>query len=204
MLFNYSFCWWFFIVVWFYCFCVLVFFLCVFWYSFVFSSLDKMRTALKVIPTQPRCTYVIHYAGNWKLYQSIYHYLSNLAGRTADETVYQCERLLDGTQSALRVNVLEALTEGLRNVGDRHNSTRVALTHNGFERVELATTHDYHDHRLLGTRVHAGRLKLGAAATQAIHDVGRDIGKLVRDDEYHTAPVTAVDHGIDHVAANDH
>ena len=45
--------------------------------AFLSSSLDKMRTAQKVVPTQPRCTYVIHYAGNWKLYQSIYHYLNN-------------------------------------------------------------------------------------------------------------------------------
>ena len=45
--------------------------------AFLSSSLDKMRTAQKVVPTQPRCTYAIHYAGNWKLYQSIYHYLNN-------------------------------------------------------------------------------------------------------------------------------
>ena len=45
--------------------------------AFLSSSLDKMRTAQKVVPTQPRCTYAIHYAGNRKLYQSIYHYLSN-------------------------------------------------------------------------------------------------------------------------------
>ena len=32
--------------------------------AFLSSSLDKMRTAPKVIPTQPQCTYVIHYAGN--------------------------------------------------------------------------------------------------------------------------------------------
>lgn len=117
-----------------------------------------MRTAPKVIPTQPQCTYVIHYAGNRWLYQSFYHYLNNLAGRTADETVYQCERLLDGTQSALRVNVLETLTEGFRNVGDRHNGVRIALAHDRFEGVELSTANDHHDHRLLDARIHTGRL----------------------------------------------
>ena len=130
-----------------------------------------MRTAPKVIPTQPQCTYVIHYAGNRWLYQSFYHYLNNLAGRTADETVYQCECLLDAVAASrpgtkmirkpkfsLRVNVLETLTEGFRNVGDRHNGVRIALAHDRFEGVELSTANDHHDHRLLDARIHTGRL----------------------------------------------
>jgi len=32
--------------------------------AFLSSSLDKMRTAQKVIPTLPQCTCAIHYAGN--------------------------------------------------------------------------------------------------------------------------------------------
>ena len=31
--------------------------------AFLSSSLDKMRTAQKVVPARPRCTYAIHYAG---------------------------------------------------------------------------------------------------------------------------------------------
>ena len=39
---------------------------------------------------------------------------------------------------------------------------------------------------------------------ETLRHIGSDIRKLVRDDEYHTAFVATIDHGIDHVAANDH
>ena len=49
------------------------------------------------------------------------------------------QKMIRKPKFSLRVNVLETLTEGFRNVGDRHNGVRIALAHDRFEGVELST-----------------------------------------------------------------